>query len=322
MKLQPLPPFEPISASSPPSGDEWIAQIKWDGVRMLLYHDGEEVRLYNRRLNERTMQYPELLQVDEFCSAKSVILDGEIIAFDEDKRVSFQEVMKRDRLLKPDRIRQAVTGVPVTYMVFDILYCSGEWLVERPLSKRQQVLQDVLKPSPQVQIVQNFEDGEALFNLMRQYRMEGVVYKDRTSTYGINGKDGRWRKLKVLEDLYAIVGGATFRGKTVNSLLLGVYDEAGKLLYIGNAGAGRFTQRDWELVTQALLQMKTEICPFEYVPPPQAKGVMWVRPFLVIRVEYLELTRSGTLRQPTIQGVASQIPLHECTVHQFHHRQA
>ncbi|KRF39145.1 hypothetical protein ASG93_23590 [Paenibacillus sp. Soil787] len=76
MELKPVFPFEPISTETIPASDDWVAQIKWDGVRMLTYFDGNDVRLVNRRCNDRTKQYPELLAIKTYCSASSVILDG------------------------------------------------------------------------------------------------------------------------------------------------------------------------------------------------------------------------------------------------------
>ena len=99
MELKPVFPFEPISTETIPTAADWIAQIKWDGVRMLTYYDGNEVRLWNRRCHERTEQYPELLDIRSYCKVSSIILDGEIIAFD-DKKPTFHEIMKRESLRK------------------------------------------------------------------------------------------------------------------------------------------------------------------------------------------------------------------------------
>ena len=132
MELKPVYPFEPINAKTPPAGDNWIAQIKWDGVRVLLYYNGSAAKLFNRRMNERTVQYPELLDVGAFCKAHSVILDGEVIAFDQ-KTPSFYEVMKRDRLKQPLKIKQASVRAPITYMIFDVLFHNGEWVTDKPL---------------------------------------------------------------------------------------------------------------------------------------------------------------------------------------------
>ncbi|MDB5052920.1 MAG: ligase [Bacilli bacterium] len=96
MELEPVIPFEPIRSNSIPEGSVWIHQIKWDGVRVLTYYDGFKCRLFNRKLNERTNQYPELLDVKSYCHSDSVILDGEIIALGSDGKPSFHEVMRRD----------------------------------------------------------------------------------------------------------------------------------------------------------------------------------------------------------------------------------
>lgn len=314
MELKPVYPFEPISISAPPTGDSWVAQIKWDGVRMLLYFDGSTAKLYNRRMNERTLQYPELLDVNAFCKADSVILDGEVIAFDQ-KKPSFYEIMKRDRMKLPLNIKQASMRAPVTYMVFDLLFFNGEWVTDKPLAERQALLEDIIIPQPNLQIVQNYPDGTPLFELMRQYRMEGVVFKDLGSTYSINGKDGRWRKQKVFNDLNAVVGGVTYRDSIVNALLLGIYTNDGELIYIGHAGTGRLTQKDWRLLTEKAKDMQTTGRPFVN-EPERSKDAVWIRPELTVKVEYLEFTPGGTMRHPSIQAIVD-IDKTECTVGQL-----
>lgn len=289
-------------------------QIKWDGVRILLYNDGSQIRLFNRKMNERTNQYPEFHDIKSFCHADSVILDGEIIAFDQSKP-SFHEVMRRDSLKQPLRIKQAISQVPVTYMIFDILFYNGQWVTDQPLNNRQKLLESIITPRSNVQIVQNFDDGAALFNLMKQHQMEGVVYKDLTSTYSINGKDGRWKKHKVMNDLFAVVGGVTFRGKIVNSLLLGVYTKEQDLVYIGHAGTGRLTQKDWASITEEVMKMQIAQRPF-INEPERSKDAFWVKPELTVKVEYLEFTPGGTMRHPSIQAVV-YAGKNECTVDQI-----
>ncbi|WP_019913247.1 ATP-dependent DNA ligase [Paenibacillus sp. HW567] len=314
LQLKPIFPFEPISTSITPAGDNWITQVKWDGVRMLLYYDGNEVKLLNRKKNERTSQYPEFQDIESFCSAGSVILDGEIIAF-EHGRPSFHEVMRRDSLKQPQRIKQSIRQVPVTFMIFDILLYNGEWVTDRPLFYRQQLLESVITARNNVQIVQNFRDGAALFSMMRQYGMEGVVYKDLSSTYSLNGKDGRWKKHKVIHDLIAVVGGVTFRDTMVNSLLLGLYSENQDLVYIGHAGTGKLTQKDWATITENAKRMQIPGKPF-INEPERSKTATWVEPKLTVKVEYLELTHGGTLRHPSIQAVVIR-DKSECTIDQL-----
>lgn len=314
MKLKPIHPFEPVSTSEPPRGDDWTAQIKWDGVRILLYYDGGETKLFNRKQNERTLQFPEFLDTSSFCTAQSVILDGEVIAFDQNKP-SFYEVMKRDRMKQAQSIQSGMTRVPITYMVFDVLFCDGDWVTDRPLQERQALLNSIIVPRNNVQLVQNFDDGAALFDQMKHYQMEGVVFKDLRSAYSINGKDGRWRKRKVMKDLYAVVGGVTLRHHMVNALLLGIYTKDRELIYIGHAGTGKLTQKDWAAITMEVKDKQIGARPFAN-EPERYKDAVWVKPELTVKVEFLELTPSGTMRHPSIQAMTRMEPA-ECTVDQL-----
>ncbi|MFC6546706.1 DNA ligase, partial [Cohnella cellulosilytica] len=110
--MKPIIPFEPIRSDSVPSGKQWIYQVKWDGVRILPYFDGAQIRLFNRHLNERTMQFPELTDRSYF-EASSIILDGEVIALAADGKPSFHEVMRRDGVRRADRVAMARHEVPI-----------------------------------------------------------------------------------------------------------------------------------------------------------------------------------------------------------------
>lgn len=314
MKLTPVIPFEPVRTEQFPSGHPWIAQVKWDGVRMLTYYDGEEVRLVNRKRNDRTIQYPELGQADVYSSASSFILDGELIAF-ADGKPSFHEIMRRDSLRSERSIRQGLRSVPVTYMVFDLLYLNGEWITHLPLSERQERLNQIIKPQPLVQLVQNFPDGNALFEATKAQQLEGVVVKDLTSTYALGGKDNRWQKRKKNGDLYAVIGGVTLRDNIVNSLLVGLYREDGVLSYIGHAGTGRFTAKEWRDLTERIQPLLTREMPFDHLPG-RYQGALWIRPEIVVRITYLEWTPGGTMRHPTIESFAPHIQPKDCTLSQ------
>jgi len=315
MILNPVIPFEPVSVPSFPQGDNWIAQIKWDGVRMLIYFDGSETRLINRRLNDRTAQYPEFGDPSAYCTSSSFILDGEMIAFDEN-RPSFHEVMRRDGVRKEANIRLAVSQVPVTYMIFDVLYANGKWLTNEPLSERQKRLSDMIVPCERVQVCQNFADAPKLFELMKAHGMEGIVCKSLDGAYSIGKKDNRWQKLKVKRDLIAAVGGVTYNGKIVNSLLLGLFDGEGNLHYIGSAGTGKVTQEEWRRLTDRISSITAVDMPFARKPDKQ-KDAVWVTPQIVVKVQFQEWTPAGTMRQPSIQAFLSQTWIPECSLTQI-----
>jgi bifunctional non-homologous end joining protein LigD len=309
MKLKPVIPFEPIIAEQLPAGPGWIAQIKWDGVRMLSYYDGKSAELINRRGNKRTMQYPELADPTLYCKASSVILDGEVIALSNGKP-SFHEVMRRDSLRKEATIRTVKTQVPVIYMIFDILYCNGQSTMNLPLSERQQLLADMILPYPYVQLVPSYTNPGELLNAARTNGLEGILCKDISSTYTPGGKDKRWLKRKIISDVLAVAGGVTFRDGRVNAFLLGMYDEAGILHYIGHAGSGRFNVEGWRKITEEALGLARETMPFAGLPQ-RYTGAVWIEPKLVFKVNFLEWNPSGTLRQPVIQA-AVDIPPQEC----------
>lgn len=302
MQFQPLLPFEPIAGTRLPEGDRWISQLKWDGVRMLVYYDGTQTRLVNRRLHERTPRYPELADATAYCSARSVILDGEIVAF-ADGKPSFQQVMRRDGTSSG-----RLAGLPaITFMVFDMLHCDGRSIVNESLAERQRLLERYVQPNDNVQLVANFPDPAGLLAVTREHRLEGIVVKDLDSAYTIGGKDKRWQKFKHFRDLIAVVGGVTFRGNIVNSLLLGLYDEAGKLFYIGNAGTGKWTQQQWREVTDRLKAEASDPCPFANAPS-RSKEITWIHPRTTVKVEYLEWTTHRTLRHPVIQALTETEP--------------
>lgn len=313
MKMKPVAPFEPIRSENLPAGPGWITQVKWDGVRMLTYYDGSDTQLINRKGNERSKQYPEFMNVSSYCRAESVILDGEMIALNGD-RPSFHEIMKRDSLRREQEIRFATKQIPAIHMIFDVLYYNGEWVIGRTLAERQELLQKIIVPSAQLQLVPSYSDGESLFAVMKERGWEGVVSKRLDSTYAIGGKDGRWQKLKLGYDLYAVIGGVTYRDGVMNALLLGLYDENGQFIYIGHTGSGKLNQDAWRSLAQQISALIVEHRTFHNMPQ-RIKGAVWIQPLLTVKVQFMEWTPGGTMRHPVLQGMAD-IPPKSCTVTQ------
>ncbi|WP_096189669.1 non-homologous end-joining DNA ligase [Evansella halocellulosilytica] len=300
MSLQPIIPFEPIKKEIIPNGDEWVAQIKWDGVRILTYYDGKSIELYNRKLNERTKQFPEITEKSIYKHAQSIILDGEVIAF-KDGRPSFSEVMRRDGLRSENSIHMKRHQIPIAYMIFDILYLNGEWLTQLPLKRRQEMMNDVITANSTIQLVKNYDDGSQLFEAIKEQKMEGIICKDLTSTYTIKAKDDRWVKIKNFQDIYAVVGGVTYRGDTVNSLLLGMFDNNNHFHYVGHAGTGKLSAADWNKLTKLIEPLKVTKRPFKE-KPERAKHAVWIRPELVVKIQYIEWPAGRSIRQPSIQA--------------------
>ncbi len=307
--MKPIVPFEPVVTESVPIGDNWVAQVKWDGTRILTYHDGDNTKLYNRKLNERTKQYPELLHASTYLEADSFILDGEVIALKNGKP-SFYDVMKRDRLKNIERNGGMMDRVPITYMVFDILYLNDNWVTDKPLAERMELLKALVKPNEHVQLVESFSDKEGLLQACLSNDLEGVVFKDLTSSYTLGAKDKRWLKRKKQHDLIAVIGGVTYKNGVANSLHLGLYDQETNLIYIGSVGNGKLTNKDWVELTKILVTLQMENCPFTNINDGKS-AMVWLKPILTVKVSFLEWIEDQTLRHPIIEAFVTADPL-EC----------
>jgi bifunctional non-homologous end joining protein LigD len=310
--LEPIVPFEPVISMTVPKEQHWRYEIKWDGTRILIYHDQSGTQLFNRKQRERTYHYPELTDIRSFCHAESVILDGEVIALADDGKPSFHNVMRRDLIQRLERVEKAQRNVPITYMIFDIAYYNGQWITSRPLSERVEILSNIITPNENVQLVSFHPNGEALFKLMQQQGMEGIVCKDERSTYSIGEKDDRWKKVKNYGDALAVIGGFTLSGGFVNAILLGQYDSEGKLWYIGHTGTGKITKEEWRNLTDILTPISVKVCPFTE-KPQRHKDAHWVSPQVTVKVQYSEWRwqEGRALRQPSIQSFV-RVPAHEC----------
>jgi bifunctional non-homologous end joining protein LigD len=312
--VQPIKPMEPMSSEIIPEGYDWLAQIKWDGVRVLTYFDGKEVRLFNRKFNERTQHYPEIVDIKSYCKAGSVILDGEVIALGKEGKPAFNQVLRRDLISKIEKIEMMRGNVPITYMIFDVLFYNGEWINGRPLQDRFDVLNKIIKPNPFVQLVTSHDDGETLFKVIKQQGMEGIMMKKIDSPYLIGQKKDLWLKVKNYRDVIAVVGGFTLRNDIVNAILLGMYDQEGRFLYIGHSGTGKLAKSEWRELTERLQPFVIKEMPF-INKPERYKDAKWVVPNMTVKIKFAEWTPDKLLRQPSIQGFV-EVPPTECVIHE------
>ncbi|WP_027415984.1 RNA ligase family protein [Aneurinibacillus terranovensis] len=301
MQLMPIVPFEPVLTNSIPEGENWISQIKWDGVRVLTYFDGKDVKLFNRKRNERTLHYPELCDIRSYCNADSVILDGEVIALGVDGKPSFHEVMRRDGIRRMEKVKDVLMRVPITYMIFDVVFYNGQWIDNRPLKERIEILSNTILPNDSIQLVTVHHDAETLFDVIKQQQMEGIVIKDLNSKYFINTKNVHWKKKKFYKDINAVVAGVTLSGGIVNAVLLGLYDDAGQLRYIGHSGTGRLTKDECREFTHLIKPLVTGNRPF-LENHARFKDAVWLIPEITVKIQFMEWTSNHTLRQPIIQS--------------------
>lgn len=300
-----IEPMEPTLRPDVPFGAEWIHQIKWDGVRGLCQVEDGAIRIFMKSGRERTDFYPELMEVPALLRARSAYLDGEIVVFDDTGRPSFGLAQARERIADPSRVSLYARKKPARYIVFDIIMLDGKDLTSHPLRQRYALLKERLSPGNNTVITDDFSDGDALLDLMREKNMEGIVSKRASSLYkgGKNHRD--WFKIKLSKKLLAAVCGLSMKDGFPNSLILGI-NRDGKWLCIGKASLG-LTQEHMRLLKERMPLFELPDSPF-HPAPPGMKNAVWLNPVLTCWVSFLERANDGGLRHPKIVGFSSSSP--------------
>lgn len=259
----------------------FIHQVKWDGIRGIAMIENKGVRLYNKSGIECTARYPELTILPQSVDAEQAVFDGEIVVL-VDGRPSFYHVLRRS-LSKSggDAIR-----FPVRYIVFDLLFLNQQDIRIMPLRERQRILQNCFRGSAITAQTDSFEDGDALYELMKQKSMEGIVSKRLSSRYIAGKRHEDWFKIKITKKLLCAVTGVNYKHGLPSSLSLGVYRD-GTLTYTGDVGSG-LKQEDLAVLAK---QLK---------PGEAPRIACWVR--------FSEWTPHATLRHPVFLGFSDSAP--------------
>jgi bifunctional non-homologous end joining protein LigD len=285
--------MEPISVPEVIKDFGFIHQIKWDGIRGVSSIEDGHMTLFTRKGGVCTAAYPELAALPEQVSAKQVVLDGELVVFT-DGRPSFYNVLRRSLTRNETGVKRLAARYPVKYIVFDILFLDGEDLRGKPLAERQRILKERFISSPAAAVTDSFEDGEALFAIMRQKNMEGIVSKRTESRYIPGKRHSDWFKTKIMKKLLCIVTGVQLKNSLPASLALGVYRE-GVLTAVGAVSTG-LKQDDWVQIRNYMQREKTG----------EEKDVVWIRPSLTCWVRFAEWTDHMTLRHPVLLGFSNK----------------
>lgn len=275
---------------------EFIYELKLDGIRCLVYLSENGVELQNKRSKRVTSIYPELKDIYKQVN-KRCILDGEIFVLKEGKP-DFFEMQKRSLMTSPVKIEFASKKLPVTFTAFDILYHEDNQLVNLPLMERKQILSDVMiEESPRFAVSRYIEEqGIALYNVAAEQELEGVVAKRKDSKYYFGKRTKDWIKMKALADEDFVVCGYYFNDDNRISIILGMY-ENGTLMYQSHVVMG-ISREDYNIMASYLKADKNAYPDF-----PDFSDATWLVPELVCRVQYMERTPGGGLRQPVFKGL-------------------
>jgi bifunctional non-homologous end joining protein LigD len=306
------PMMAKLGTAIPKPDTAWGFEFKWDGIRALAYVEGGVVRLISRSGEVVTPRYPEVHAIGRALGSREVILDGEVVALDEKGRPSFEEIQQRMGLTSDSEVRRKMKVVPVTYMIFDILWKDGHSLLDTPYSERRRLLAQ-LKLSGQSWQTPPFEKGggQAMLDASAKAGLEGVMAKKLDSFYEPGRRSGTWVKIKNHNRQELVISGwLDGEGKRQGhpgALLVGYYDK-GKFVYAGKVGTG-FTDAMLDKLQSALKPLAQEKNPFDVGSPPRAAH--FVKPKLVAEFEFVEWTRSGQLRAPSFKGLRTDKPARE-----------
>jgi bifunctional non-homologous end joining protein LigD len=295
-------------ATMPADEDDFGFEIKWDGVRALAYVSRGRVRLESRTGREISVQFPEA-QGLALALGRQAVLDGELVAFDESGRPSFQQLQGRIHLASEALVKERMRTIPVTLVVFDLLHLGGRSTRELAYEERREALDDLGLDGPSWQ-TPGYHPGQGseLFAVSREKGLEGVVAKRLGSTYQPGRRGRNWLKIKNVRGQEMVIGGwlpgKGRRGGLIGALLVGYYDD-GELRFAGKVGTG-FGEEDLRMLGERLEPLRRDSSPFAGRQPE--RGSIFVEPKLVAEVDFGEWTRAGTMRHPAYKGLRTDKP--------------
>lgn len=304
-----------------PTSEDWVYEIKFDGFRGLALKNGSEVHLISRNNRDLGPKFPGVLSALRKLPCDQLLLDGELVALDEQGRSSFQ--------LLQSGAESSSTSSGLLFYVFDILNVNGHDTTGLPLLKRKALLQTLIKGKSDCIRYSDILTGhiDQLSALMRKMGLEGLIAKKRDSLYEIGSRSGAWIKFKWGYEQEFVIGGYTDPEGSrpfFGSVLVGYYDGP-KLIFAAKVGTG-FNAKTLKSLYGYFQEIRMDKTPFANLPerggvigPSQMRVCKWVQPLLVCQVRFTEWTRDGHLRQPVFLGlrddknprdVVKEIPTH------------
>ncbi len=307
------------SIEKPFDSDEWLYEIKWDGYRSVAFVHHGQLRLVSRNHNDMTHLYPELGDLPTYLRAEDAVIDGEVVAIDEQGRPSFSLMQQRTGIRHGRFSAPGRSDVPVLYYAFDLVYVDGYDLHKANLEERKRLLHEIVIPGDNLRYSDHeLGKGTALFQVASQRGLEGIVAKRRNSCYE-ERRSREWLKIKITKEIEAVIGGYTEpegSREFFGSLVLGLYNNKRQLIHIGQAGTG-FDRKMLAAVWKLLQKLETKTSPF-HGPVDAGRKAHWVEPELVAAIRFTEWTHETNegglkLRAPVFLGIREDKGPGECT---------
>ena len=304
--------IEPMKAKlveTPPAIGDWIYELKFDGIRLIAVKKDEKVSLLSRNQNELSGRFPEIVESVRSLPTRECVIDGEVVALDEEGRSSFQLLQAREMEGRKS---------PVYFYVFDVLQLDGKSLLSLPLEARKNVLEilcagvsDPIRYSGAIG-----GDAKRLLEEVKRRSLEGIIGKRRNSVYEPGRRSGAWIKLKCVRQQEFVIGGYTppqGARKYFGAILVGYYHNK-KLVFAGKVGTG-FTAKSLSMLYKKFQKEARDDCPFVDLPskqngqwvqditPSMMRKMHWVNPVFVCEIKFAEWTRDKKLRAPVFLGL-------------------
>jgi bifunctional non-homologous end joining protein LigD len=306
-------PIEPMlarPADKPPHSADYLYEVKWDGLHALISLDEGQIRIRGRHGTDFTRQFPELLIPEQAFRATSALFDGEIVCLEADGRPVFKNVIHRMQQKTEAAIERAKVKYPAVCYVFDCLYLDGRPIVNEPLTRRREWLEDAIRKDSAYRVSGVVEDGPAFFEAVKGMGLEGIIAKQRDSTYQPGKRSDSWLKVKARQTVECIIVGYT-RGKGDRAAGFGAVHLAKQdvdgLKYVGKAGTG-FNEESMREVAGELKKLKTIPRPIKEKPLDDARSV-WVESRLLCEVQFASWTKDGMLREPVFLRLRPDLTL-------------
>jgi bifunctional non-homologous end joining protein LigD len=281
----------------------WVYEEKYDGYRIIAYKEGSKVTLLSRNGKDRSLTFPGVAAEIRKLRENTLVLDGEVVAFDRHGVSRFQLLQRGD--------------VVQTFVVFDCLYRNGRDLRQEPLSLRRQELEATIPKSSERLIVSRrlAKNGLAAFRIAQRRKLEGLVAKDSSAPYE-ERRSRKWLKVKVHQEEEFVIGGFTApegSREHLGALLLGAF--RGKdFHFVGKVGTG-FSQAGLAALASAFRPIVQSKSPF--VDAPREKSATWLQPRLVAQIAFGEWTADRKLRQPVFLGLRDDKEPRDCKMPEF-----
>lgn len=310
-----IQPMLLLRAEKLPEGADWLYEVKLDGYRMMAIKGEGKVRLRSRNDNDYTARYAPIAAALQQMPDESVI-DGEVVALDEDGRPSFNLLQNYDSL-----------KAQLTYFVFDVLILNGRDVMGHTLEERRALLEKHVLPKLSEPIRCSPELKASLPDLIRSAKsegLEGLIAKRRTSRYEAGQRSGAWRKMRINRGQDFVIGGYTPSASDFDALIFGYYSN-GKLQYVSRTRDG-FTPTTRQQVFKRLKPLETQQCPFENIPESRSgrwgagltaakmKECRWIRPALVAQFEFTEWTPDNHLRHSRFVAIRDHVKPEKVTM--------